>query len=373
MAVYNDTLPTSDLRFEDIRDTLNSSNGSVTNVVSTAFKSTSGINVWSKHKPVILSVNFCQDFDSSAANYNATWWQGRDGNCGLTPKALSAFADVVKNTDGGMNGWAYSLPNGGSDQPLRLGDFAGYCKAANPPVYNLIATPGMVADGSATPISISAGIRIGSDSRQLTFADFPYLKNYYFGVYCLGEKKGYHARATSSTTIGSGSAGLEINAKNLPVDTYDVYPFLASASIKQDDADKAMTLYTLPNLKVYKFEIVNEADLYYVSITASVIGDLMNQVTWTVKFTVGEGGEARTFTGLTLEFRFPDNDFGDILQVGEKRENYDIKVTVSPGQTVTIKTGTTTILSEELLNDCAVWAQVTGVDGTYRRNTYIHK
>lgn len=373
MAVYNDTLPTSNLKYDDIRDTLNSSGGSVTNVASTAFKATSGINVWSKHKPVILSVDFCQDFNSGAANYNATWWQGKDGNCGLTPKTLSAFSDVVKNTDGGMNGWTYSLPNGGSDQPLRLGDFAGYCKAANPPVYNLIATPSKVADGSATPISISAGIRVGSDSRQLTFADFPYLKNYYFGVYCLGEKKGYHARATSSTTIGSGSAGLSINTKSLPVDTYDVYPFLASASIKQDDADKAMTLYTLPNLQVYKFQVVYENELYYVSVTASVTGSLENQVSWTVKFTVKEGGEARTFTHLTLEFRFPGNDFGEPLKVGEKREQYDIKVTVYPGQTVTIKTGTTTIISSELLNDCAVWAQVSGVAGTYRSNTYIHK
>lgn len=373
MAVYNDTLPTSNLKYDDIRDTLNSSGGSVTNVVSTAFKATSGINVWSKHKPVILSVNFCQDFDSGAANYNATWWQGRDGNCGLTPKVLYAFSDVVNNTDGGMNGWVYSLPNGESDQPLRLGDFAGYCKAANPPVYNLLATPSKVADGSATPISISAGIRIGTDSRQLTFADFPYLKNYYFGVYCLGEKKGYHARATSSATIGSGSAGLSINPKSLSVDTYDVYPFLASAPIKQDDADMAMTLYTLPNLQVCKFQVVYENELYYVSVTASVTGSLNDEVSWTVKFTVQDGGEARTFTHLTLEFRFPGNDFGEPLKVGEKRENYDIKVTVNPGQTVTIKTGTTTIISEELLSDCAVWAQVTGVAGTYRSNTYIHK
>ena len=36
MAVYN-ILPTTNLKWDDIRDTLNAGGGSVTNVVSTAF------------------------------------------------------------------------------------------------------------------------------------------------------------------------------------------------------------------------------------------------------------------------------------------------------------------------------------------------
>lgn len=59
MAVYSDVLPTTDLKYEDIRDTLNANGGSVNNDVSTAFKTSSGINVWSKHKPVPLNTNFC--------------------------------------------------------------------------------------------------------------------------------------------------------------------------------------------------------------------------------------------------------------------------------------------------------------------------
>ena len=136
MAVY-DILPTENLKWDDIRDTLNAGGGVVDNNAINAFKETSGINVWSKHKPVVLAVNFCQDFNSGAANYNSTWWQGSDGNCGLVPKTLFNFSEVIENTDGEMNGWTYNLPKGGSSQPYRLGDFAGYCKYANPPIYNL--------------------------------------------------------------------------------------------------------------------------------------------------------------------------------------------------------------------------------------------
>lgn len=370
MAVY-DILPTENLKWDDIRDTLNKYGGVVNNNAITAFQSTSGINVWSKHKPLILGVSFCQDISSSAANYNATWWQGEDGNCGLVPKTLLNFSEVVENTDGEMNGWSYNLPKGGSSQPYRICDFAGYCTYANPPIYNLLATPNKIVYNTSTPVSISAGIRVGTDAKQLTFADFPTLKNYFFGVYCIGRQRKFTARATSSSNIGSGNAGLELNVKSLPVDIYDVYPFLAEASIAQDDPDKAMTLYTLPNLKVYQFEIVSQQDLYYVTVIGSIGGTFNNEISWQVKFTVQEGGTTKRFTNLRMDFRFPDNSYDDLQDVGEVRKNYDIDVSVSVGQTVTIKTGTTAILSTELLKDCKIWARVSNNTESYTGSNYV--
>ena len=370
MAAY-DILPTENLKWDDIRDTLNASGGTVSNVAETAFKTTSGINVWSKHKPVVLTVNFCQDFNSNAANYNSTWWQGQDGNCGLVPKTLLNFADVVANTDGEMNGWTYNLPKGGSSQPYRLGDFAGYCSYANPPVHDLLATPNKIVYNTNTPVSISAGIRVGTDAKQLTFADFPTLKAYFFGVYCIGRQKKFTARATSNSNVGGGNAGLELNVKGLPVDTYDVYPFLAETAMAQTDPDKAMTLYTLPNLKVYQFEIVSQQDLYYVTVIGSIGGALNNEISWTVKFTVRDGGTTKRFTNLRMDFRFPDNAYDDPQDVGEKRENYDINVSINAGQTVTVKTGTTVIISPALLKDCKIWARVSNNTESYTGNNYV--
>lgn len=373
MAVYSDVLPTTDLKYEDIRDTLNANGGSVNNDVSTAFKTSSGINVWSKHKPVPLNKDFCQDFDSGRPNYDATWWQGSDGNCGLIPKTLYNFSEVVDNTDGGMNGWTYDLPIGSNSEPFRLGDFARYCPAANPPVSNLNVQPTEVAYNTESTINVGANIRVDSNDRQLTFEDFPTLKNYYFGVYCTNTA-GNKIRATSSNTVGSRSASIELNTKGLPQGTYNCYPFLAESSISQNDPDKAMVLYTLPNLKPTQFKVVSSQLLYSVTISASVTGDLKNQITWTVRFTQGASavGSLR-FTNLRMDFRFPDNAYDDLQEVGEVRKNFSINVTSISGQTVIIKTGTTNILSTELLEDCKIWATLTtGDNKTYIGNTYTH-
>lgn len=368
MAVY-DTLPSQNLKFDDIRDTLNSNGGAVTNVVATAFQEGAKINVWSKHKPVIYSKTFCQDFNQSAINYDANWWKAEDGNCGLNPKVLNNFSEVVENTDGEMNGWVYKIPNGTNLQPRRVGDFAGYYSKAEPPIYNMRVTPSQVASGSSTGVSISSSVRVGTDTQRLTFADFPNLKDYYFGVYCVGKSRGYIARATSNSIISTGNASVDISTSKLVEDTYSVYPFLAEKQVSQTDANEFMTLYTLPNLKVQEFKIVNEAELYYVTVRASISD---NKVSWTVSFTVQEGGTTKTFTTVQVKCRFPGKGFDEALSFGETNEWYDINIHVQPGQTVVAGTGTTTIISDELLKDCAVWGQVSNGSEKYRNNIYIH-
>lgn len=67
MAVHT-ILPTTNLKWDDIRDTLNSSGGNVTNDVSTAFKSTANINKWAKYKPV--------KYDSNDPYSDSNWWNG---------------------------------------------------------------------------------------------------------------------------------------------------------------------------------------------------------------------------------------------------------------------------------------------------------
>ena len=57
MAVQT-ILPTTNLTFTDIRDTLNNFGGSVTNVVATAFTSTAKINRWSRNKPESYKADF---------------------------------------------------------------------------------------------------------------------------------------------------------------------------------------------------------------------------------------------------------------------------------------------------------------------------
>lgn len=111
-------LPTTNLTFDDIRDTLNNFGGSVTNVVATAFSSTAKINRWSRNKP---------------ESYKADFIAG-----GGSPKALNNFGLTIPVTSGtglfDSKVWVYTLPSGGVNSPYRLGDFCGYFVYAGAPV-----------------------------------------------------------------------------------------------------------------------------------------------------------------------------------------------------------------------------------------------
>lgn len=117
MAVLT-VIPRTNVSAADIRDTLNNYGGSCTNDIKTFFTN-GAINPGNKYKPVPLAVDFCQDFDSSAANYYANWWKGNDGFCGYNIPTTSVGATV----DGV---WSYNPPSGGTSEPFRLGDFRGY-------------------------------------------------------------------------------------------------------------------------------------------------------------------------------------------------------------------------------------------------------
>ena len=132
-----------------------------------------------------------------------------------------------------------------------------------------------------------------------------------------------------------------------------------------------LKLYPQVHLKVYQFEIVSQQDLYYVTVIGSIGGALNNEISWTVKFTVRDGGTTKRFTNLRMDFRFPNNAYDDPQEVGEKRENYDINVSVTAGQTVTVKTGTTAITSPTLLKDCKIWARVSNNTESYTGNNYV--
>ena len=155
-----DILPERDLHFSDIRDTLNSAGGSVTNDVASAFKTTANINKWSRHKPVKLAVNFCQDFDSSAPNYDADWWKAKYMTCGISipyqPLADDSLRILAYTAySGGVDNYSYLIPTGTSSEPFRLGDCSGYNKNATEPFKTgITGYPAYVKDNTK-PIEVN--------------------------------------------------------------------------------------------------------------------------------------------------------------------------------------------------------------------------
>lgn len=131
MAVY-DIIPSENVNYNDVRDTLASSGGSVNNNMSSLFQPSSGINHYSKHKPVRQAINFTDSDATFKDKYGniftlrTDWWRANDGKCGFT------IPEYSPNT-GGPNApvWTKNYPSGGESEPYRLGDFRGYKKGAS--------------------------------------------------------------------------------------------------------------------------------------------------------------------------------------------------------------------------------------------------
>lgn len=324
MAVYS-ILPETNLKAEDIRDTLNANGGSVTNDTTTFFKSTANINPFSKHKPVILAVNFCQDFDSSKSDYNTTWWKGNDGMCGLVPKMVSSRAAIISEQDGGMNGWSYDLPDGGSSQPFRLGDFAMYYPAANPPLFNFLISPEIASKNDT--ITGSCMQNVDSGLYELTFADTG-LSAYYFGMYLVHSRGTYKYFVTSAIPLSENGSTASLTNATLNTGTWTAYPCISTVKYTAADAaEQTGSYYTLPMCNPVTFQVV--AQKAYINCAAEWVTNdgVKNEIK--VTLLTLSASSAVTYRNNYIQFRYSSSSFADAMQVGE----YQIKLEDVEGAT----------------------------------------
>lgn len=173
MAVYN-ILPSTNLKTEDIRDTLNANGGSVSNDCLTFFTDAANIRIWAKYKPFKYPKNFnVTDNERSSRNWglsNVPYWDN-----------VNYMADYVRNGSPlagncGTPYFAYIPPIGGTSEPLRLEDFRGYYTEAVQPYlpYNDAV---MMAD-STTAFSITVPVNVQpSQQYNLTLADLHYINS----------------------------------------------------------------------------------------------------------------------------------------------------------------------------------------------------
>lgn len=173
MAVYN-ILPSTNLKTEDIRDTLNANGGSVSNDCLTFFTDAANIRIWAKYKPFKYPKNFnVTDNERSSRNWglsNVPYWDN-----------VNYMADYVRNGSPlagncGTPYFAYIPPIGGTSEPLRLEDFRGYYTEAVQPYlpYNDAV---MMAD-STTAFSITVPVNVQSSQQyNLTLADLHYINS----------------------------------------------------------------------------------------------------------------------------------------------------------------------------------------------------
>lgn len=340
MAVQT-ILPNQNLTWDDIRDTLNANGGSVTNDVSTAFKSTANIDIWSKNKPVILN--------SLEPDRNSEWWKSTNGNCGIVPYRITSYynlPDLYDNwTNDKLNGWRYELPTGGANEPFRIGDFAGYYADALPPFIRF-TMPATVAINQSK-FQSSAMIPISSEG-QLVLSDLSSIKSCYFGVYIVKSGNTSGQRATSNSV---DNPSVEFSTNGFTAGTYTAYPFLSSVKYTQLEVDKAGDYFSVPELKPVTFQMVST--LTSISVKANVNSDNTS-----ISYTIDVINSAGTLTlrNNYVSLRYYDKEYLDPMVVGERQEKLD-DYNVGNG-TTTIASGTFYNVPSDLINNCKIWVSL---------------
>jgi len=294
-------LPTSNLTFNDIKDTLNIVNtGNVTDEIASAFKSTAKINIWSKHKPIHRPEAFVQDFDPTKPNYVKDWWKGIDGNCGLVPYKVASPAALVGYANGTLNGWTHQLPTGGAGSPYRLGDFADYYATSLGIISGVSLNSAKVENNTNSTLTMSI-IKQSPEmyTRSLSFDDFPTLKNYYLGLFATNGTQNHFV--TSDTTVGDGATFVSLKTTGWTTGSnWKAYLCLAEKKHSQDAQYTGM-FYTIPYMSAKSFEVVSSLATIVANILRPQGSNTLN-VTIYVTYP-----SARTFDNNNLYIKMPSN------------------------------------------------------------------
>lgn len=116
-----DKMPTTDIKYDDIRDTLNANGGSVTNEFRTAFIASANYRKWARWKPAVYDVAILP----ALASFSSSHWRATDGCCGLKLPIMTSTAELA-NVSNLNSLWNIDPPAETSNVYLRMDDFAGY-------------------------------------------------------------------------------------------------------------------------------------------------------------------------------------------------------------------------------------------------------
>lgn len=354
MAV-RDVIPTTNVKIQDIIDTLNAHGGSIVPDTSglydltDLFSTFAAINKWSKYKPVVYASTFV-DSDKR--------WQG-DGNCGFSFPNSSNYADIPGwyNPDGsvGMNGWVYNIPTGGSSAPMRLGDFRGYC------VYEYPITQGFHCPEKVSRATGSSAVCMCMANTEseygLAMSDIPALSSCYFGIYAVCQGSTGVSRLVFAPTAGTVS--VTVLTAGLTLGEWRFYPFFASAGSHASGTK----YFPVPNVGFRKVTVVDSLDAIEVQITGEI-----NQSTATCTFRIlaKNTGIATALSTNAVYLKLDGNDLSDSLVTGEKSTSIGSLSIPSSSSFVEIHTGTFTGLSDTLMATGKLW--LTMASGKYTDN-----
>lgn len=291
MAVQT-IIPNSNVLAVDIRDTLNANGSSCGNDILSFFNSNAVINIWSFRKP----------YHSISDLFKLTDEQIRSINCGLTPLQISSYTTLPTVMDGGMNGWEYKRPFGGTTSPYRLGDYVGYYPSARPMIQDFFVPE--VASNQFENASVKATAIVNQrDGLSVSLADLGMMADGYPSVY-VKQATGSKSRMYKGTNpLSYGTFEVEIQVDDLIAGNWEVYPFITLGN----------RYYTIANVQPRILSITTS--YFTIALFATKRTDGTRAVDYTI--TVNNSGSAVTWTNNSWRLRFMGNDFSDAMQQNE--------------------------------------------------------
>lgn len=315
MAKYT-ILPSTQLKAEDVRDTVGGTNEHITYFQQ-------DLNETSKYKPVRYPADFLDDNNR---------WKGTDGNCGFTFPSSSNYTDIPSwygaNGAVGMNGWVYNKPRGKTssyNEPMRLGDFRGYC-TTRIPMSQSFYCPETAQMKSGATISCTCMLSNPSET-NLAITDLSTLANGYFGVYAVYKSDTSKTRLAFATTKGSGTVSLPCHDMN--IGDWTIYPFFSNAN----SHGSGTKYYPVPYVGTRTVKMASSVDAIEMRIEGTLSADLTT-CTWKVYAKNTSG--ATTLSNNSVYFKFSGNDLSTNTQKNEKSWSSSTGITIPSSSTMTV-------------------------------------
>lgn len=244
-----------------VRDVLNAAGGSVSNDLTSFFKSAAKLNMWSRYKPVISKTLFF-----TLSEWKGTGYRGDNDDCGITIPYYTSPSAIRTALADGKAMWSYNIPAGGENAPFRLGDFRGYNTDAVNPIGELADKYYLRSTNTGYEFDIQVEVVAGTQEKDhnLILSDFKAnkisLTDMYLGVYMVPKSGSGYFFGTSSTKLGSAdSITMTLKGSSGTTGAYTAYPFLASTS--QADSENDGTFVSINKLGQI-INIISSASIY---------------------------------------------------------------------------------------------------------------
>lgn len=283
MAVYVQ-MPLDGYTFDDVVDTLAANGGEgmkSADGASLCTKEALNNGIFSLRKPVRLNNNPLPDGE---------YWLGTETEpCGfsIVGARATSFEGLVGKYDDDMNGWEYLAPRGdetpsGSIEHFRILDFRGFYPKARPMSLGFSVKTQMY--NTENDVLAMIAHNVDEEGRSLTWADFPKLNQYYFGVLMYNDTDACYG-VTASTKLADGGNSVSINPMNIPARKYIACPFISSKPITWGSAPPSgCEMYTIPKEKRIEVTVI-ESEVSMRVETERVVTSRGIDVNWTIYVT----------------------------------------------------------------------------------------